>query len=105
MAKVVEFPADKIQKGVHSFTPEMGERKVNCQLEARLSYYGKHYFVDSPTQLPKGRGIEFLSQYDAKRFVNGAANRKVGWFEYKVTTRAFEVLKDNYSISMERNLD
>lgn len=105
VANILEFPADRIVKGVHSFTPEMGERKVNCQLEAQLSYYGKHYFVDSPVELPKARGIEYLGRYEAKRFRDGAANRKVGWHEYRVTARAFESLKTKYSISMERYLD
>lgn len=105
MPKVIDFPVDRIAKGVHAYWPELGDRKVNAQLEAQLSYYGKHYFVDSPFELPKGRGIEFLRRYEARDFVYGAANRKVGWYEYRVTSRAFEKLKQYYSISMERLLD
>ncbi len=103
--KVINFPADRIAKGVHAFTPEMGERKVECQLTARLSFYGSHYFVDSPELLPKGRGIVLLSQYTPERFTNGKSNPKVGWYEYKVTSNAFEKLKLQYSISIERHLD
>lgn len=105
MTKVLEFPAEKITKGIHAFTPEMGERKVHCQLMASLSFYGTHYFVDSPDLLPKGRGIVLMSQYTAGRFTNGASNPRVGWYEYKVTSNAFEKLKTQYSISMERHLD
>lgn len=102
MSKVIEFPADRIEKGVHSYYPEMGERKVNTQMEARLSHYGNHYFVDSPTEL-KGRDVTFLKTYAANGFVR--PNHKVGWHSYKVTTAAFDKLKGQYSISMERLLD
>lgn len=105
MKKVLEFPAERIEKGIHTFYPEMHERKVNCQLTASLSYYGTHYFVDSPDLLSPGRGIILVSQYTADRFTNGEANPKVGWYEYKVTSRAFDKLKTQYSISMERHLD
>jgi hypothetical protein len=105
VTKVIEFPAERIAKGVHNYYPEMKERRVNTQLEAQLSYYGKHYFVDSPVELPKGRGIEFLKQYTAGSFTNGVANRKIGWYSYRVTSKAFEKLKEEYSISMERYLD
>lgn len=83
----------------------MGERRVNAQLEAQLSYYGKHYFVDSPVELPKGRGIEFIKRYEDQHLVNGSANRKIGWYSYKVTSRAFEKLQETHSISVERYLD
>lgn len=102
MAKVLNFPAERIAKGVHTYYPEMGERKVNAQMEARLSHYGKHYFIDSPVEL-KGRGITFLKTYAANDFIR--PNHKVGWHSYKVTTAAFEKLKQQYSVSMERLLD
>jgi hypothetical protein len=105
MAKIIDFPANRIAKGVHIYYPEMGERRINAQLEAQLSYYGNHYYIDSPVELPRERGIKFLKRYEAKDFVNGEANRKVGWYEYKVTIRAFEKLKQQYSIVMERLLD
>jgi hypothetical protein len=104
MTRVLEFPAERIAKGIHAYTPEMGERKVHCQLTANLSYYGTHYFVDTPELLPNGRGIVLVSQYTADRFTNGEANPRVGWYEYKVTSNAFEKMKMQYSISMERHL-
>ncbi len=102
MGKVLEFPAERISKGVHSFTPEMGQRKVSAQIDASLSHYGNHYFLDTPLEL-KGRGITFIKVYAAGDFIR--PNHKVGWNSYKVTTAVFEKLKSQYSISMERNLD
>lgn len=102
-AKVINFPADRIAKGVHGYTPEMGDRKPNCQMEASLSHYGRHYFVDTPLDL-KGRGIEHLNTYAEKDFVK-PGNRKIGWHQYKVTTRAFEALQAQYSIGYEMLLD
>lgn len=96
-------PDEVTKSGVYSYTPEMGQQKPNCQMEASLSYYGKHYFVDTPIEL-KGRGITLVKQYTEKDFVNQNNNR-VGWYEYQVTKLAFEKLKEKYSISMEQNLD
>lgn len=89
--------------GVYSYTPEMGQQKPECQMEASLAYYGKHYFVDTPIEL-KGRGITLLRKYEEKDFCT-PGNHKVGWYEYCVTKKAFEKLKAEYSISMERLLD
>lgn len=72
-------------------------------MEASLSYYGKYYFIDTPIQL-KGRGITLVKQYEEKDFCN-ANDRRVGWYEYQVTKKAFESLKTKYSISMERYLN
>lgn len=89
--------------GVYSYTPEMGQQKPECQMEAQLSYYGKHYFVDTPLKL-KGRGITLVKQYEEKDFCT-SGNYRVGWYEYRVTKNAFAKLKEQYSISMERLLD
>lgn len=89
--------------GVYSYTPEMGQQKPECQMEAQLSYYGKHYFVDTPLKL-KGRGITLVKQYEEKDFC-APGNHRVGWYGYRVTKNAFEKLKKQYSISMERLLD
>lgn len=102
MSKVLDFPAVRIAKGIHSFTPEMGQRKVNAQMDASLSHYGNHYFVDTQLEL-KGRGITLLKIYSEENFIR--PSHKVGWKSYKVTTAAFEKLKSQYSISMECNLD
>ncbi|MCL6460143.1 MAG: hypothetical protein K6T85_19300 [Gorillibacterium sp.] len=104
-AKVLEFPADRIAKGIHAYYPELNEHKVNCQLTASLSHNGNHYFVDSPEELPVGRSIKFIKRYTVDSFTNREKNPKVGWYSYKVTENAFEKLKLQYSISSERHLD
>jgi hypothetical protein len=103
MAKIINFPANKIEKGTHIHYPEMGERKVACELEARLAYGGNHYFVISPEEL-KGRGITFVNTYQESDFVK-PNNPRVGYHRYRVTMKAFEKLEANYSISMEALLD
>lgn len=89
--------------GVYTYTPEMGQQKPDCQMEAQLLYYGKHYLVDSPIEI-KGRGITFVKKYAEKDFCK-AGDHRVGWYEYQVTKLAFEKLKEQYSISMESHLD
>ncbi|MGY3386826.1 DNA repair photolyase [Paenibacillus polymyxa] len=91
MGKILEFPADRVSKGVHAYTPEMGERKVNTQIEARLSHCGDHYFLNTKLEL-KGRGIKLLESENEN-------NR------YMVTWRAFDKLKETYSIGMKLYLD
>lgn len=101
--KKVEAPeADK--PGVYTYTPEIGQEKPVCQMEASRGYYGKHMYIDTPLEL-KGRGIRFVKKYEAKDFTNGAENHRCGWNEYCVTNLAFEKLKESYSISMECLLD
>ncbi|MOA43775.1 hypothetical protein D3C78_1659620 [compost metagenome] len=102
MTIIIEFPAERIAKGIHSFTPEMGQRMINAQIEARLSHYGNHYYIDTPLEL-KGRGVTFIKTYAVGDFVGHT--HKVGWNYYKVTEVAFEKIKQQYSISMERNFD
>lgn len=94
--------ADKA--GTYLYTPEMGQKKPEgCQIEAKLSHYGKHYFIDTPMQI-KGRGITFIKTYNSNELsVHG--QYKAGWNEYKVTTKAYEKLKEQYAISMECCLD
>lgn len=78
--------------GTYLYTPEMGQTKPTCQIEAHLSYYGKHYYLYTNLDL-KGRGITF-NEVDSK-------GRKV----YTVTTRAYKQLENIYTISYESNLD
>ena len=89
--------------GVYCYTPEMGGQKPECQMEASRGYYGKHWFIDTPLEI-KGRGIEFIKKYQEKDFCS-PGNYRVGWNEYRVTNKAFEKLKEKYSISQECLLD
>jgi hypothetical protein len=91
MAKVLEFPAERIAKGVYSFTPEMGQRKPNCQMQVSIGHYGG-YYIRTKIEL-KGRGINLVD------------TSETGVNRYKVTDNAYEKLKSEYSISMESNLD
>lgn len=78
--------------GTYFYTPEMGETKPECQIEAQLSYGGRHYFLKTRLTL-KGRGITLSSTDD-----NG-----FNW--YLVTYRSYELLKQQYTISYESCLD
>ena len=98
MAKVLFL--DDYRAGVHSFYPELGERKPEVKMEARLGHYGTHYYVDTPLDL-KGRGITPL---DAS-WVPGCQKEVEGWKSYRVTPKAFERLQAEYPIEMERLLD
>ena len=91
---------DDYRAGVHSYYPELGERKPEVKMEASLGYYGTHYYVDTPLDL-KGRGITPL---DAS-WVPGCQKEVEGWKSYRVTKKAFEKLKAEYPIAMERLLD
>jgi len=89
--------------GIKSYTPELGERKPACKMEARLCHYGRHYYIDT-TETLKGRGIEFIEKLTSGR-LNIHGSYKTGWNKYRVTSRAFEMLKDKYPIRMEMLLD
>ena len=88
--------------GIYQYTPELGGQKPVCQMEASKGYYGKHWFIDTPLEL-KGRGIEFIKKYQEKDFCS--KDHRVGWNEYRVTNKAFDKLKEKYSISQECLLD
>ncbi len=91
---------DDYRKGLHCYTPEMGERKPDVKMEATLSIYGKHYYVDTPIEL-KGRGITEIDPC----WHEGCKKQIEGWRSYRVTIEAFEKLKEQYPISMECLLD
>lgn len=99
MGKVIYLNDRK--PGVHLYTPEMGQRTPETNMEARLSWYGKHYYVDTPLEL-KGRGI---TKEDDPCWVKGSRQQIEGWKTYRVTKKAFEKLKEQYPIAMERSLD
>ena len=45
-ARPEEKPAAIPEKpGLYCYTPEMGEQKPKCQIEAERSYYGRHYHI------------------------------------------------------------
>ena len=89
--------------GLYCYTPEMGEQKPKCQIEAERSYYGRHYHINTPLEL-KGRGIKKDGVKEAKN-LRPNYQYMAGWFEYTVTERAFEKLQEQYTISQELLLD
>ena len=93
--------ADK--PGTYMYTPEMGQGRPCCQMEASRAYYGKHYYIDTPEEL-KGRGIRFLEKIKEENLF-GSKKYKSGWNRYEVTRLAYENLEKQYAISMEVMLD
>lgn len=77
--------------GLYMYTPEMGQEKPECQIDASLSYYGDHWFLTTKLSL-KGRGIRLDKAENDTNY-------------YIVTERAFEKLKTEYSISKVNYLD
>lgn len=103
-ARPEEKPAAIPEKpGLYCYTPEMGEQKPKCQIEAERSYYGRHYHINTPLEL-KGRGIKKDGVKEAKN-LRPNYQYMAGWFEYTVTERAFEKLQEQYTISQELLLD
>jgi len=86
-----------------TYYPEMKETKPEAQIEAHMSYNGKHYFLYTPLTLT-GRGVEHLGTYQAKDLVP-QAQHKVGWHKYQVTHKAFDKIKAEYAVSYEILLD
>lgn len=99
-APILQIAKKATAPGKYTYTPELDEQKPDCQIEASLSYYGTHYFLDTPLDL-KGRGITQLEAH----WVNGCTKQIKGWKRYQVTKKAFEKLKTQYTISMECLLD
>ena len=98
MAKII-YLEDRIN-GLHCYTPEMGQRKPDVKLEARLSHYGNYYIVDTPLEL-NGRGITKQEVC----WVAGCKQQIENWLSYRATEKAFEKLQAQYPISMECVLD
>lgn len=83
---------EPVSPGLHSYTPELGQKRPDAQIDASLGHYGGHYFLWTELEL-KGRGITDITE--------DHHNRK----RYKVTRKAFEKLEESYSIAMASYLD
>lgn len=81
-----------------SYYPEMGEAKPAAAIEARLSHSGKHWYLRTQLDL-SGRGVEFLGVLGEGRLVPGSPY--VGWKEYKVTDRAFQLICERHEVVSE----
>lgn len=94
-------PQKAEKPGTYCYTPEMGQKKPEgCQMEASHSYYCGYYFIDTPLEI-KGRGITPVETC----WVDGCKKQLENWKTYRVTKKAFEKLKEQYTISMECCLD
>jgi len=74
------------------YHPELNEVKPDTQIDATLSYSGKHWFLKTTLDL-KGRGIKYLETIAQ------------GVKRYEVTNRAFEILENQYTTSIKCYLD
>jgi len=88
--------------GLQLYTPEMGERKPIAQIEAIMGR-GNHWSLRTPLML-KGRGITLREVLTKDKLLKSGWYMD-GWFSYWVTDRAFDKLKEQYSISCEMLLD
>lgn len=87
------------------YHPEMNQaRPENTEIDARLSYTGRHWNLKTPLTLKKARGIKFDGVLKAEELTE-AAQHKAGWNEYTVTQKAFDKLDAQYKISAEFLLD
>ena len=78
------------------FNRELGQQEPEAQIEATLSHYGKHYYIDTILELPIKRGMKFFGgTHRGGRLVN----------QYKVTLKAYENLCKQYSVKREVYLD
>jgi hypothetical protein len=89
--------------GVFGYYPEMGDAKPEADIEAQLSYSGKHYFLSTPLEL-KGRGVTFVKKFRPEE-LTPKGQRKAGWNEYRVTMAAFDRISKAYRVSRENLLD
>jgi hypothetical protein len=89
MAKIIYLQDRK--NGVHCYTPEMGDRKPDIEMSARVGHFGG-YYVTTNREL-KGRGITSVDCYQD------------GKYKYKCTVLAFSKLEAQYPIKMECLLD
>ena len=101
---------------LHMYNPEMGE-KVDPAIttHATLAHYGKHYFVKSilGPDVIRGLGVEYMGRLTInpdpdhlkmQRSVH-MSSPYVGYYEYKLTLRAFEKLKETVEIGYAMLLD
>lgn len=81
------------------YHPEMGQKRPTTNIEARLSSYGGGWIVKSEIEL-KGRGVTLRGVLQADQ-LHEKAKHKAGWFEYRVTSRAMDLLKAKFDIAVE----
>jgi len=89
------------------YCPEMGESiGPEITTHAEMAHYGKHYFVDSihgPDKI-RGVGVKYLGRYALEpdllklEIQTHQGSKLVGYYHYKLTTKAFEKLQETMDI-------
>ena len=87
-----------------AYTPELGQKRPIVDIEARLSHYGRHYFIKSKNPINIKQGVKFLGKLNSSSLVP-TAQRKVGWYEYQMTEKAFSKLCKKTNVGCEMPLD
>lgn len=82
-----------------TYYPEMKQAKPAAAFEAKMSFYGRHYFVQTRRTI-QGQGITFIRTLTVADLVPQASH-KAGTNEYKLTARAFDALCKAEAVSME----
>ena len=68
-----------------TYYPEMNEAKPKGQIDASLSYNGKHWYLKTKLTL-EGRGVSFVDlQSNGKK-------------RYRVTEKALEIIDTQYTV-------
>ncbi len=97
--RVAEVARPVAPVGHVGYYPEMDEPKPEAEIEAQMSHSGKHWFLRTRLTLAESRGVKFVGVLTAGQLVPGS--RLVGWREYKVTNRAFDLLSKQHRIVSE----
>lgn len=84
---------------VKNYCPEIGEKQPKAQMFASLSYYGNHYFIYSKILIKENKSIKYLGTTLSNFFKNELC------YEYKVTTKGYNDLKNLYVIGKKELLD
>lgn len=84
----------------HLYHPEMGEKRPECEIEASLCHGGRHWYLRTLLVL-KGRGIKLEGQIKPGQMCGPRAAELVGYYQYKVTMRAYDALEAKYEIAVE----
>jgi hypothetical protein len=84
--------------GLNSYCPEIGQKKPIVQIEGyRLI---DHLLLFTPLEL-KGPGIRFTKKYTDENILGLDNKYKIGWNEYRVSYKAFDLIIKEYAVMIE----
>ena len=73
------------------YYPEMNEARPEAEIEAKLSYNGKYWYVKSKHPMKTSRSVKFIEQIEADN-LTAAGQYLAGWYKYRFTQKAFDDL-------------